>query len=147
MANQFTGNNPLNIKQSTYDLIPQIKIDALTMSEKEIKEKYNIHKSTLKKIKDAENITFRKSYKPTGTQKKSLPFTDRYTYEERQELYKRRKATETEQDRINARARDKKYRDKIYASYKMEPSSRIFKDDLWKDKDVNVLPQILFCRI
>jgi hypothetical protein len=133
MPNQFTGNNPLNIKQSTYDLIPQIKIDALTMSEKEIKEKYNIHKSTLKKIKDAENITFRKSYKPTGTQKKSLPFTDRYTYEERQELYKRRKATETEQDRINARARDKKYRDKIYASYKMEPSSRVFKDDLWKD--------------
>ena len=133
MANQFTGNNPLNIKQSTYDLIPQIKMDAITMSEKEVKEKYKINKEAFKKIKDAENIKFRKSYKAIGTRKQDLPFTEQYTYEERQNMYKKRKATETEADRINAKSRNKKYLDKIYASYKMEPSSRNFKDNLWKD--------------
>ena len=133
MPNQFTGNNPLNIKQSTYDLIPQIKMDAITMSEKEVKEKYKINKEAFKKIKDAENIKFRKSYKAIGTRKQDLPFTEQYTYEERQNMYKKRKATETEADRINAKSRNKKYLDKIYASYKMEPSSRNFKDNLWKD--------------
>jgi hypothetical protein len=131
--NQFTGNNPLNIKQSTYDLIPQIKEDAKTMSEKEIKEKYKIHKKTLKKIKDAENIKFRTTYLPEGTQKKSIPYAERYTATEKSEMYKKVKAKETEEDRIKARERKAKSRDKIYKEYKMEPSSRGFKDDLWKD--------------
>ena len=132
-VNQFTGKNPLNIKQSTYELIPEIKKDAVTMSEKEIKEKYKIHKSTLKKIKDSENIEFRKSYKPTGTQKKSIPYVDRFTAAEKSAMYQKRKATETEEDKIKARERDKKYRDKIFKDYKMEPSSRTPYDDLWKD--------------
>ena len=131
--NQFTGNNPLNIKQSTYDLIPQIKEDAKTMSQIEIEKRYKIHKKTLKKIKDAENIKFRTTYLPEGTQEKSKPYAERYTAEEKSEMYKARKGRETEADRIRARERDQKYRDKIYKDYKMEPSSRTSYDDLWKD--------------
>jgi len=44
--NQFTGNNPLNIKQSTYDLIPQIKEDANKMSQIEFENKLKIHKKS-----------------------------------------------------------------------------------------------------
>ena len=131
--NQFTGNNPLNIKQSTYDLIPQIKEDAKTMSQIEVQNKHKIHKKTLKKIKDAENIKFRTTYLPEGTQKKSIPYAERYTAEEKSALYKKVKSRETEEDRIKARERDAKYRDKIYKDYKMEPSSRSVYDDLWKD--------------
>ena len=131
--NQFTGNNPLNIKQSTYDLIPQIKEDAKTMSQIEIEKRYKIHKKTLKKIKDAENIKFRTTYLPEGTQEKSKPYAERYTAEEKSALYKKVKSRETEEDRIKARERDAKYRDKIYKDYKMEPSSRSVYDDLWKD--------------
>jgi len=131
--NQFTGNNPLNIKQSTYDLIPQIKEDAKTMSQIEVQNKHKIHKKTLKKIKDAENIKFRTTYLPEGTQKKSIPYAERYTAEEKSALYKKVKSRETEEDRIKAKERDAKYRDKIYKDYKMEPSSRSVYDDLWKD--------------
>ena len=41
--------NPLNIKQSTYDLIPKIKELSKTMSQKEVQEKLKINKETLKK--------------------------------------------------------------------------------------------------
>ena len=131
--NQFTGKNPLNIKQSTYDLIPQIKEDAKTMSQIEIQNKHKIHKKTLTKIKNAEKIEFRTTYLPEGTQKKSIPYADRYTAEEKSALYKKVKAKETEEDRIKARERKAKSRDKIYKEYKMEPSSRTSYDDLWKD--------------
>ena len=131
--NQFTGNNPLNIQQSTYDLIPQIKEDAKTMSQIEVQKKHKIGKKVLKKIKDAEKIEFRTTYLPEGTQQKSIPYAERYTTAEKSEMYKKVKAKETEEDRIKKRERDAKYRDKIYKDYKMEPSSRGFKDDLWKD--------------
>ena len=103
------------------------------MSDKEIKAKYNIGKNTLKKIKDQNNIITRSSYLPEGTQKKSIPYADRFTAEEKSAMYKKRKATETEDDRIKARERDKKYRDKNFKESRMEPSSRTFYDDLWKD--------------
>ena len=48
-------------------------------------------------------------------------------------MYKKVKAKETEEDRIKAREKRAKYRDKIYKEYKMEPSSRSAYDDLWKD--------------
>ena len=127
--NQYSGK----LLTENTELIEAIKKDAPTMSDKEIKEKYNIHKKTLKKIKDQNNITTRSSYLPEGTQQKSIPYAERYTAEEKSELYKRRKSRETEEDRIKARERDKKYRDKIYKDYKMEPSSRTPYDDLWKD--------------
>ena len=66
--------NPLNIKQSTHDLIPQIKALGKTLSQKEVQEKLKINKKTLKKIKDSENIKFRTSYLPNGTSKKSIPY-------------------------------------------------------------------------
>ena len=53
--NKSKNDNPLNIKQSTYVLIPEIKQLANTMSQKEVQEKLKINKKTLKKIKDAEN--------------------------------------------------------------------------------------------
>ena len=43
--NQSKINNPLNIKQSTYVLIPQIKELAKTMSQKEVEEKLKINKN------------------------------------------------------------------------------------------------------
>ena len=103
------------------------------MSQIEVEKKYNINKKSLKKIKDQENIEFRKSYKPEGAQKKSIPYADRFTPEEKSAMYKKRKETETEEDRVKARERKKKYEDKIYKEYKMEPSSRTAYDDLWKD--------------
>jgi DNA-binding CsgD family transcriptional regulator len=127
--NQYSGK----LLTENKELIEAIKKDAPTMSDKEIKAKYNIHKSTLKKIKDQNNITTRSSYLPEGTQKKSIPYKDRFTAAEKSAMYQKRKATETEEDRIRARERDKKYRDKIFKEYKMEPSSRTFYDDLWKD--------------
>ena len=105
------------------------------MSQIEVEKKYKdkLSKSTLQKLKDKHKIEFRKSYLPEGTQKKSIPYQERFSYLERQEMYKKRKLTETDVDRENARLRKKKYQDKIYKEYKMEPSSRGFKDDLWKD--------------
>ena len=103
------------------------------MSDKEIKAKYDIHKSTLTKIKNENDITTRSSYLPEGEQKKSIPYAERYTAEEKSAMYKKRKDTETEEDRIKAKERDKKYRDKKFKEYKMEPSSRTPYDDLWKD--------------
>ena len=105
--------NPLNIKQSTYDLIPQIKALGKTFSQKEVQEKLKINKKTLKKIKDSENIEFRKSYLPNGTSKKSIPYAERYTAKEKSEMYRKRKANETEIDRINKRERDIKYYNKL----------------------------------
>ena len=64
IKNQSKNSNSLNIKQSTYDLIPKIKELAKTMSQKEVQEKLRINKKTLKKIKDNENIKFRTSYLP-----------------------------------------------------------------------------------
>jgi len=107
--NQSKINNPLNIKQSTYVLIPQIKELAKTMSQKEVGEKLKINKKTLKKIKDVENIKFRKSYLPMGASKKSIPYADRYTDTEKIEMYRKRKENETEEDKINKRKRDIKY--------------------------------------
>jgi len=107
--NQSKINNPLNIKQSTYVLIPQIKELAKTMSQKEVEEKLKINKKTLKKIKDVENIKFRKSYLPMGATKKSIPYADRYTDTEKIEMYRKRKENETEEDKINKRKRDIKY--------------------------------------
>ena len=127
--NQFSGKE---LTKNT-ELIEAIKEDALTMSDKEIKAKYDIHKSTLTKIKNENDITTRSSYLPEGEQKKEIPYADRYTAQEKSDMYKKRKATETEEDRINAKERDKKYRDKIFKEYKMEPSSRTPYDDLWKD--------------
>jgi len=127
--NQFSGKE---LTKNT-ELIEAIKEDAPTMSDKEIKSKYDIHKSTLKKIKNENDITTRSSYLPEGEQKKSIPYAERYTAEEKSAMYKKRKDTETEEDRIKAKERDKKYRDKIFKEYKMEPSSRSPYDDLWKD--------------
>ena len=107
--NQSKINNPLNIKQSTYVLIPQIKELAKTMSQKEVGEKLKINKKTLKKIKEVENIKFRKSYLPMGASKKSIPYADRYTDTEKIEMYRKRKENETEEDKINKRKRDIKY--------------------------------------
>ena len=102
--------NPLNIKQSTYDLIPTIKELAKTMSQKEVEEKLKINKKTLKKIKDAESINFRTSYLPFGvTPKKSIPYAERYTTEEKTEMYQKRRENETEEDKIDKRDRDNKY--------------------------------------
>jgi hypothetical protein len=127
--NQFSGKE---LTKNT-ELIEAIKEDAPTMSDKEIKAKYDIHKSTLKKIKDENDITTRSSYLPEGKQKKSIPYAERYTAQEKSDMYKKRKDTETEEDRIKAKERDKKYRDKKFKEYKMEPSSRTPYDDLWKD--------------
>ena len=127
--NQFSGKE---LTKNT-ELIEAIKEDASTMSDKEIKAKYDIHKSTLTKIKNENDITTRSSYLPEGEQKKSIPYAERYTAEEKSAMYKKRKDTETEEDRIKAKERDKKYRDKKFKEYKMEPSSRTPYDDLWKD--------------
>jgi len=127
--NQFSGKE---LTKNT-ELIEAIKEDAPTMSDKEIKAKYDIHKSTLTKIKNENDITTRSSYLPEGEQKKSIPYAERYTAEEKSAMYKKRKDTETEEDRIKAKERDKKYRDKKFKEYKMEPSSRTPYDDLWKD--------------
>ena len=43
------SGNALNIKQSTYELIPKIKELSKTMSQKEVQEKLKINKKTLKK--------------------------------------------------------------------------------------------------
>ena len=132
---QTPGKNQFSNKLLTEntELINNIKKDAETMSQIEVEKKYNINKKSLKKIKDQENIEFRKSYKPEGAQKKSIPYADRFTPEEKSAMYKKRKETETEEDRVKARERKKKYEDKIYKEYKMEPSSRTAYDDLWKD--------------
>lgn len=127
--NQYSGK----LLTENTELIEAIKKDASKMSDKEIKAKYNIHKSTLKKIKDENDITTRSSYLPEGQQKKSIPYAERYTTEEKSAMYKKRKETETEEDRIKAKERRKKYDDKVYKDYKMEPSSKTFYDDLWKD--------------
>jgi len=127
--NQFSGKE---LTKNT-ELIEAIKEDAPTMSDKEIKSKYNIGKNTLKKIKDENDIATRSSYLPEGEQKKSIPYAERYTAQEKSDMYKKRKDTETEEDRIKAKERDKKYRDKKFKEYKMEPSSRSPYDDLWKD--------------
>ena len=127
--NQYTGK----LLTENKELIKKIKKDAPTMSDKEIKAKHKVKKGVLKKIKDKHNIKTRSSYLPEGTQKESKPYADRYTAEEKSEMYKARKGRETEEDRKKARARDQKYRDKIYKEYKMEPSSRSVYDDLWKD--------------
>ena len=127
--NQFSGKE---LTKNT-ELIEAIKKDAPTMSDKEIKSKYNIGKNTLKKIKDKNDIATRSSYLPEGEQKKSIPYAERYTAQEKSDMYKKRKDTETEEDRIKAKERDKKYRDKKFKEYKMEPSSRSPYDDLWKD--------------
>ena len=127
--NQYSGK----LLTENTELIEAIKEDAPTMSDKEIKSKYDIHKTTLKKIKDQNDITTRSSYLPKGEQKTSLPYAERYTAEEKSEMYKKRKARETDEDRAKAKESDRKYRDKIYKEYKMEPSSRTAYDDLWKD--------------
>ena len=129
--NQFSGK----LLTENMDLVNAIKEDAKTMSQIEVQKKYEgqLGKKTLKKIKDKYNIEFRKSYKPPGTQKKSIPYKDRFTAAEKSAMYKKRKATETEEDRIKAKERKKKYEDKVYKDYKMEPSSRTPYDDLWKD--------------
>ena len=116
IKNQSKNSNSLNIKQSTYDLIPKIKELAKTMSQKEVQEKLRINKKTLKKIKDTENIKFRTSYLPFGKTKKSIPYSERYTAEEKSEMYRRRKVNETELDRIDKRERDIKY----YNNLKMD---------------------------
>ena len=104
------SGNPLNIKQSTYELIPKIKELSKTMSQKEVQEKLKINKKTLKKIKDAENINFRTTYLQFGvTLKKSIPYAERYTAKEKSEMYQKRKSNETEDDILDKRERDKKY--------------------------------------
>jgi hypothetical protein len=127
--NQFSGK----LLTENMDLVNAIKEDAKTMSQIEVEKKYKgqLGKKTLKKIKDKYDIDFRKSYK--AVPKKSIPYKDRFTTAEKSAMYKKRKATETEEDRIKAKERDKKYRDKVFKEYKMEPSSRTFYDDLWKD--------------
>jgi len=114
--NKSKNDNPLNIKQSTYVLIPEIKQLANTMSQKEVQEKLRINKKTLKKIKDAENIKFRKSYLPTGATKNSIPYAERYTDNEKLEMYRKRKENEANDDRITKRERiiNKRERDKKY---------------------------------
>ncbi len=93
------SGNPLNIKQTTYELIPKIKELSKTMSQKEVQEKLRINKKTLKKIKDAENINFRTTYLPFGiAPKKSIPYAERYTAKEKSEMYQKRKSNETEDD-------------------------------------------------
>ena len=108
--NNSKSGNPLNIKQSTYELIPKIKELSKTMSQKEVQEKLKINKKTLKKIKDAENINFRTTYLQFGvTLKKSIPYAERYTAKEKSEMYQKRKSNETEDDILDKRERDKKY--------------------------------------
>ena len=108
--NNSKTENPLNIKQSTYDLIPKIKEIAKLMSQKEVQEKLKINKKTLKKIKDAENINFRTTYLPLGAiPKKSIPYAERYTAKEKSEMYQKRKHNETQDDILDKRDRDKKY--------------------------------------
>ena len=114
--NNSKSENPLNINQSTYELIPKIKELSKTMSQKEVQEKLKINKKTLKKIKDNEHIKFRTSYLPFEKTKKSTPYSERYTDEEKSEMYRRRKANETELDRIDKRERDIKY----YNNLKMD---------------------------
>ena len=99
IKNQAKNSNSLNIKQSTYELIPKIRELAKTMSQKEVQEKLKINKKTLKKIKDIENIKFRTSYLPFEKTKKSIPYAERYTAEEKSEMYRRRKVNETELDK------------------------------------------------
>ena len=107
--NNSKSENPLNINQSTYELIPKIKELSKTMSQKEVQEKLKINKKTLKKIKDAENINFRTTYLPFGvTPKKSIPYAERYTAKEKSEMYQKRKSNETEDDILDKRERDKK---------------------------------------
>ena len=67
-------------------------------------------------LKDAENIKFRKSYLPTGATKKSIPYAERYTDNEKSELYRKRKENEANDDRITKRERiiNKRERDKKY---------------------------------
>ena len=108
--NNSKSENPLNINQSTYELIPKIKELSKTMSQKEVQEKLKINKKTLKKIKDVENINFRTTYLPFGvTPKKSIPYAERYTVQEKTEMYQKRKENETEEDKIHKRERDNKY--------------------------------------
>ena len=85
---QTPGKNQFSNKLLTEntELINNIKKDAETMSQIEVEKKYNINKKSLKKIKDQENIEFRKSYKPEGAQKKSIPYADRFTPEEKSAL-------------------------------------------------------------
>jgi len=103
------------------------------MSQKELIEKYKINKNTLTTIRDENNLKFRQSYLPEGEQKKLIPYEDRFSAQEKSDMYIKRKATETDADRANARERKKKYMDKTFKDYKMEPSSRTPYDDLWKD--------------
>ena len=64
----------------------------------------------MKKIKDAESINFRTSYLPFGaTPKKSIPYAERYTAEEKTEMYQKRRENETAEDKIDKRDRDNKY--------------------------------------
>ena len=76
-TNQYTDKL---ITENT-ELINNIKKDAETMSQIEVEKKYKkqLGKKKLKQIKDQEGIEFRKSYLPEGTQKKSIPYADRYT--------------------------------------------------------------------
>ena len=87
--NQFSGK----LLTENMDLVNAIKEDAKTMSQIEVQKKYEgqLGKKTLKKIKDKYGIEFRKSYKPTGTQKKSIPYEDRFTAAEKSAMYKKRK--------------------------------------------------------
>ena len=137
IKNQSKNINPLNIKQSTYDLIPKIKELAKTMSQKEVREKLRIHKNTLKKIKDSENIKFRTSYLPFGKQREFIPYAKRYTAEEKSAMYKKRKKEETEEDRIEKRKRDFDYyqnllKDKIRLKKKRERDRKSAKNR-WKN--------------
>jgi len=120
-------------KAQNQKLIDDITADAPNMSQKELIEKYKINKNTLTTIRDENNLKFRQSYLPEGEQKKLIPYEDRFSAQEKSDMYIKRKATETDADRANARERKKKYMDKTFKDYKMEPSSRTPYDDLWKD--------------
>ena len=120
-------------KAQNQKLIDDITADAPNMSQKELIEKYKINKNTLTTIRDENNLKFRQSYLPEGEQKKLIPYEDRFSAQEKSDMYIKRKTTETDADRANAKERKAKYRDKVYAEYKMEPASRGPYDDLWKD--------------
>ncbi len=60
--NNSKSENPLNINQSTYELIPKIKELSTTMSQKEVQEKLKINKKTLKKIKYAGKINIKTDF-------------------------------------------------------------------------------------
>ena len=53
--NNSKSENPLNINQSTYELIPKIKELSKTMSQKEVQEKLKINKKTENIIKESAN--------------------------------------------------------------------------------------------